>query len=387
MAPASITGTVFSDPERDAYPSGDSCTDSSASPLTDSGYQVRATNLSTSDSQTTPVGADGNYTLSNVEPGDSYIIALEDGSGALVSSCSCPGNCQFVGAVPIGATITRDFYTGPPGPWWQVIDGDVLTNGSLSSLIPSSCSLPGCNPNFILDGPGGYPGVAIYGGSSYDFSTGSSDGRDQVSSQGWLANSSYLGKEYHYSYFARLVPSDVQEQTDEITEETVTGGDFNSGGSPARGYIWYKREGDLTINGNVNLVGTRKVVLFVNGGDLNINGRINLQSGESFFMAIVGKDDSGNKGNIIVDPSVSHPVKPGLEGIFLADSQFKTGSDDKQLYIRGSVAAWEGIVLERDLDDDNSDTPAELFEYAPDLIFNYPQEMLRDVIRWREVAP
>ena len=48
-------------------------------------------------------------------------------------------------------------------------------------------------------------------------------------------------------------------------------GDFNSGGSPAWGYVWYHLDGatlgDMTISGNVNLTGSRRVVLLVDGAD------------------------------------------------------------------------------------------------------------------------
>jgi len=167
----------------------------------------------------------------------------------------------------------------------------------------------------------------------------------------------------------------------------VTGGTFNSGGAPSRGYIWYHWDGatrgDLTIDGNVNLVGSRRVVLMVEGANLIIDGRIQLQSpGQGFFMAVVGKDGSGFKGDILVDPSVDI-----IEGIFLAESEFKTGLASTQFNVRGSVAAYDGVVLERDLGASNSNTPAEVFTYAPDIIATFPNVFTQRRIRWKEVAP
>ena len=311
------------------------------------------------------------------------------------------GTTTATAAVVMGGAIrctdTSTVSVIPPGPWWQVKDADVITNGSLISLIPGSCS-GSCSPLFILNGGGGYPGVALYGGT-YDFSASTtSQGTGLVSSTNWLANSIYLGRTYDYSYFARQIAADVP--LTEINQSsascdgsgcTVNGGFFNSGGTPKRGYTWYHFNGslgDLTISGNVNLNGSRKVMLLVEGANLNITGRINIaQPGNGFFMVAVGKKVDGTKGDILVDPSVSHPNQPALEGIYFADGKFKTGAGSDRLYVRGAVTAWGGMVLQRDLGVNNSNTPAEFFEYAPELRLSFPREFSRSGIVWREVAP
>jgi hypothetical protein len=269
--------------------------------------------------------------------------------------------------------------------WWQAQNADVTAGGNLISPIPTTtCTTPNCTPQLIKIGVGGYPGVALYQGS-YDFALGGGTG--QVSNTNWLANTIYQGKRYDYAFFARQIPADVT--LNEITSATVNGGDFNSGGTPSRGYVWYHRQGDLTISGNANLVGSRKVVLLVEDGNLNINGRINLQSpGQGFFMAIVGKATDGTKGDILVDGSVSHPTQPELQGIFMADSEFKTGLGTDQLHIKGSVAAWDGVTLQRDLSGNgNSTNPAELLEFDPTLVFTFPREFFRNRLVWKEVSP
>lgn len=269
-------------------------------------------------------------------------------------------------------------------PWWHVVDGDVITNGNIISMIPSSCALPGCNPLFGLEGLGGFPGVPIYGGSSAEF------GEGEVSSTGWSANTeSLFGKIYDYDFFSRLVRSDVT--LTEIDSPSVNGGFFTSGGAPSRGFVWYHFDGnvlgDLTINSSVNMPGDRKVVVLVEDADLYINDRINVVDGTGFMMFIVGKADSGTKGNIYVHEDVSHPVEKEIEGVFLAEGQFRTGEGDNQLHIRGMVAAYGGIVLERDLEGDNADEPAEVFEFAPDFILNFPRDLTFKRLRWKEVAP
>jgi hypothetical protein len=274
-------------------------------------------------------------------------------------------------------------------PWWQVQDSDVSTNGDLVSEIPATCILPGCNPVFNLKGTGTFPGVTLYGGGNADFAAGSGQGKAAEDPNNWLVASSYQGKTYDYAYFARQIPSDVS--LTEVTDTTVNGGFFQSGGAPSRGYVWYHYNGnilgDLTMQGNLNLNGTRKVVLLVEGADFYLDSRINIQrTGEGFFMVVVGKNANGLKGNIFVDPSVSG--SPSIEGIFLAEGTFHTGAGTNQLHVLGSVVGYDGIALERDLGQPaNNTAPAEFFEYSPELMSVFPQVFTSRRMRWKEVAP
>jgi hypothetical protein len=310
------------------------------------------------------------------QPYQTVATTLAVGSSTITSNVIMGGaqRCTDTAALDVTA----------PGPWWQVIDADVITDGDIISSIPLSCALDDCNPLFGLEGLGGFPGVPIYGGSA-DFGEGG------ISSTDWLANTqSLFSKIYGYSYFSRLVHSEVE--LIEIESNSVNGGFFTSGGVSSRGYVWYHFDGntwgDLTITDDMNIVSDRKVVLLVEGADLLINGRINIQKkGDGFFMAIVGKKENETKGNILINASVVHDTKPELEGIFLAEGQFRTGEGDEQLHIRGMVAAYDGIVLERDLLGDNVDEPAEVFEFAPDFVLTFPRDLTFKRLRWKEVAP
>ncbi len=292
----------------------------------------------------------------------------------------------------------------PPVGWWQVSDADVSTNGDLTSLIPDTCILPACNPVFGLKGTGGFPGVPSYGGSA-DFSLNSDSGIAAETPYNWSADTqSSFRKTYNYAFFEAQIPTDVVPTEIDSSASpscvpgggcTLNGGFFNSGGTATRGYVWYHFDGEtldtLTINGNVNLVGTRKVVLLIEGGDLNISGRINIGTpGSGFFMAVVGKNASGGKGNILIDDSVSRPSAAAIEGVYLAEGQISTGTggtdSDSPLYLRGSFAAYGGMVLERNLADD-SDTPAEFIEYAPEIIATFPRVFTTRRMSWKEVAP
>ncbi len=291
------------------------------------------------------------------------------------------GNSYLLGPAgqSTGFTQAQINSTCKPGPWFQVKDGDVITNGRIQSLIPLACSLPACTPYFNLDGTGGFPGVVVYGSSlTPNFTV--SGGGGTVSSKKWLANTTYNGKTYNYNYFEGLIPSTVQ--VNDIATDTISGNYFQVNGTPKNNFVWFRRNGNLTLTGNVNVNNTRKVILLVKGGNLTISSSINVQKiGDGFFMAITN-------GNINIDPTLTAPAgKPALEGLFLADGVIHTGGGTNQLYVRGTLAGLGGISLERDLGNNNGSQPAEFIEYAPDLIFSYPRDLAKSRVIWREVAP
>lgn len=261
--------------------------------------------------------------------------------------------------------------------WWQVEDGDVLSSGNITSSIPEACTSP-CNPTFNLDGDysNGYPGVTMYIGSS-NFGSGT------VADPAWVANSPYNGPVYDYNWFEKFVPSEAFANP--IESDTIGGSNLSTGGYQApNGYVWRYREGNLTINSVANL-GSDKVIVLVKGGNLTVRNDITITEGSGFFAAIV-------QGDIILDPNVSHPNNPSLMGIYMADNQFKTGSGSGRLIVKGSIVGWgktisPGIVLERDLEGDNGDTPAEKIIYDPGLSLTFPRELMRKGVTWKEIAP
>lgn len=335
-----------------------------------------------------------------IDPPDDYpyTIGMIPPSGNYCSKTSNLEQC-YLSLSPStlnSSNITQvDFLLGniKAGAWFQVKDADLQATGSLVSRVPSSCKTPKCTPSFDLSGSGGFPGIPAYTGAS-------SFGSGTVSSTGWLAKSGYSGRQYNYNYFKGQVAASKFKDLNDGSVGTatpdglkLTNNDLVSlaGDSEAN---FAKYDGKVVIDQNTNLEG-KKLVLFV-GGNLEIKGRINLKAGEGFFAAIVG-------GSINVDPAVisQNPNQYGLEGIFLADGAIHTGTNnpvplsgtpDGQLYIRGVIAGWQGVILERDLDPlrengANNDKPAETIEYAPDLILNLPKELQRQGSVWREIAP
>jgi hypothetical protein len=233
---------------------------------------------------------------------------------------------------------------------------------------------------FIKPGPGNSPGVLIYGGD-YDFSSSGMD-QGKVSEAppwGWKSNTNYVSvTEYKYAFYNRLIPGDVDRDTNTIGNSPIASGYLTTNGlTSGDGYKWFFRNGPLVMGGEPAL-GSNKVILFVDG-DLTINGRINLTAGTGFFMAIVS-------GSITVNPDIVNAGGPELEGIFVTDNDFITMLDDDQLTIRGMVAAYGEVDPNRDLTN-NTTVPAEVFEYAPDLLFNYPSSLMLKRTRWKEITP
>jgi hypothetical protein len=307
-------------------------------------------------------------------PYSTSVTGLSVGSGILtanVKSAVTPANTI--------CTATANVNVIPPAPWWQVIDSDINSTGDLNSDVPEGSYY------FGLEGSGGYPGVPSYTSSSNLTST-------NVSTLGWIADSDNLDQKiYDYQFFANQIPADTVITT--VPSESVDGSFFESGGTMSGGYYWYKYDGsgsglDLTLNSAMNL-GSRKVILFIDSANFNINAPINLTDGQGFFLVITGIGAGGTKGNIIVDPAVGGGAGPNLEGIYEADNQFRTGDGNLQLQIRGSVTAYGGIDMKRNLGDAlNGTSPSEVFEFAPDQIMLFPSAAIGSrKISWKEVAP
>lgn len=320
-------------------------------------------------------GADaGNYPqcihLMQLLPGD-FPGLLDGGTHTVYLYAIKNGNSSLFAHLNPDRSVT----CGRVDPaWWQVTGGDVTSGQNLKSTLPSG-------QTFITNGSGGSAGVASYTSTT-------SLNTSNVSSQKYIAKTEAQPSDtYSYKYFSDKIPSDVT--LTEITSNSVNGGFFDSGGTPARGYVWYHyngSSGDLTIN-NVNMVGDRKVVLLVDGANLNLKGTIKIQNaGRGFFMAVVGKTAGGGKGDIVIDPSVGgNPT--AIEGVFFAEDKIVTGGAEKQLKLRGSWVGLSGIDLQRNLGNSNSTTPAETFEFAPELIALYPNIFTTKKFRWQEVAP
>ena len=297
------------------------------------------------------------------------------GTAASIGSSILTASAKFGGVSKCQGTATVNVGSNPA--WLQVKDGDVTTNSDLDSPVSPVATIP----YFEDIGPGGYPGVPAYGGST-------TLTQDNVSVNGWLAKSGYNAtKVYNSAYFINAIPSNLVPA--QIPQNSEPGSYFTSGGTlDSYGYSWYEYDAAtagplLTINSNASLL-ARKVVLIVKGADVSLKGNITLTDGTGFFLLVTS-------GNITVDPGVGGGGSANLKGIYVADGIFDTGTNsgggDLQLWVRGSVAAYGGFNLQRDLGVNNPTTPAELFEFAPDQELLFPTVLGVHSMNWQEVAP
>ncbi|HJY98800.1 MAG TPA: hypothetical protein VJ227_03740 [Patescibacteria group bacterium] len=242
----------------------------------------------------------------------------------------------------------------PPSAWWQVIDSDVMSYSAIGSSVPTSDDF------FGLPGIGGYPGVPA--APSLSFGNGSAS-----ENFNWQAQTGVSAQRiFNYDYFDGIKPSDI------TLNDFALG--IEGGGIITGDYYWFKNTGPLVLP--ATNIASRKVVLFVDG-DLNITGDISLT--DAFLMIIVS-------GNVTINPDVA-----SLEGLFVANGTISTGTNGAGadavpgLYVRGALASYGGLSLDRDLVDNSG--PAHQFEYAPDLILLFPRELSNRKINWKEVAP
>lgn len=246
------------------------------------------------------------------------------------------------------------------GPWWQSRDGDLTANGAIASDIPSGSVLS-------MNGLGGFPGLPSYGTTLNLYPSYT----DRISTPTWNANTTSLyTRLFNYDFFENLISDEINLNTSQATDSSLRSVGFTT----TSGYEWFKTDSDLSIDSDIDF-GNRRVVLFVDG-NLNINGRITLNDGSGFFTALVS-------GDINIDPNVAGD--PSIEGIYLSNGAFSTGAGSSQFNLRGAVATYTNINLERDIINNNS--AAEVFTYGPDQVMLFPENLRYRRTKWAEVNP
>jgi hypothetical protein len=310
----------------------------------------------------------------NVPPGVGYTSALTT-TGDWV--CTCPSSCIY--SVDAPQDIPPDeplrYYVSElQDAWFQTLGGDVHANGNILSSIPATCS-GSCVPEFSI------PGTDEVGVVSS--TTGTTNyGSGYVSNpatRGWEATTIYNGPRYLFDFW--------RKETDPPTPLANLVGRP----SPAQGIYEVTSSSDLTLSGNWNNL-PQDLTIFVNFSDPAYSLILNpdnpgITMNPSGLLTII------TNGNIRVADTVTR-----IEGIFLTDGVFRSCVTDGcgydigtgtayQLQIRGSVIAWGGFDLQRDLFVNNRNTPAEQFTYEPDFIPRLPEFMLRALYTWEEVKP
>lgn len=259
-------------------------------------------------------------------------------------------------------------------PWFQVGKGNILSRGNITSSMPTTAG-----SSFILDDPFTLrPGIAVFSGSL-------STGLGTLSSLNWKSNTNTLSNVYTYEYFENLasgknfnnLPANTAIVTGTISSSSLDGD-----------YAYIRINGDANfgdIGGSPQVNVNKKVIIFVNG-NVRIYDKANLNagSGNNFLMIV-------SRNNINIDPTLSssNANDPILHGFYFANGSFNTGTngvDDGMCVIKGSVVAGS-INLQRDMNVENYNTPAETIIYDPEIAINFPSALSRKRLIWREVAP
>jgi len=298
---------------------------------------------------------------------------------------SCRMNNGFVNSAEADIEIVN------PSAWWRVIQGDVVSKTStIVSRIPQLCDESGtCHRrDFIYGLPPANSGIPIAAGTTFF-------GEGYPSSADWdaelVVNPS---QDLDYNFFAAKIPTQVLSDPNFNTSDSeLTQDDLTSQGKTFAGYRWirYRGSGNLSIGRNTNTTINlnSKVILFVEGNvTTKIKSKIRLQdpgSGSGFYLI--------SKGDVVIDKDLgdqaSNSPDTDVEAIIFTERNFITESkgqyQDLQLKIRGSVVA-SGFSLERSLDN-NADHPAEIFEFAPDIVLTWPKFLSKKPTVWREVTP
>jgi len=306
-----------------------------------------------------------NPTVDTVSPYGTFITGLQSGSSSITANVIMSGASRCSATAPVTVTSLD--------AWWQVKDADVVTNGSLTSAVPTSLY-------FNLVGNGGFPGVSIYG------TTTTLTNANIAETSKWLAKTTTVSKRYKSDYFINAIPSTVN--INNLASSTFDQAALNGGTQSSDGYIWFVYDATATgfdLNISQLSLGTKKAILIVKGAGINITGKINRTLGSGFFLVVT-------TGNIAVDPVVGGgTTTPDLEGIFVADGSFYSGTvgnkTDSRLWVKGTVVSYGDVNLNRDLGMGNTTTAGELFEYAPDLEFLFPASLSAHDTTWREIAP
>lgn len=375
VAQGNVTGKVYED-------EGNNCT--GMTPLTSSNLPIAKAILNTSPPREDEVDSLGQYLIR--APRGTYSIR----PSKLDWVPSTGGGCNL-NPVKIDAdtTVTRNLYLRPPIAWYQSQGGDLHTQGNISSLIPSTAS----NKNFSID-TFSYPGVISWGGTNANIGPSGS-----ISSRKWWANSSYLPSKYSYDYFYKKLGAPT---IDNFSCNSACP-NLNDALYLGKTTIFYSAD-NVQIDGNNSwaIPANTKAIVLVNGDlilSLNPNNqRITVPVG-SFLGFFV-------KGNIKIDGGMGNKqtgygIEPFLQGVYFADGVIDTYASDlrgegsgRRLIGAGVFYAKGGVLLKRDLKRDpnplvmqNSNTPAELFIFRPDLIMNSPRQLWTGSLNWVEVAP
>lgn len=269
----------------------------------------------------------------------------------------------------VGATLTsvanpsstNYFYLTPRREaWWQAVGASVYAGGNVRSELPTA------NTNLIEVGSGGAIGALMRASGTVDTGVGS------VSTDGYSATTRYRGKIMNYDYFAAhmgVTPNTINDWVADTMNKPAN--------DPNKVFYYINPSGsEASVSTPWTVAAGESYVIFVNG-DLRIASNIVVANG-GFLAFIVN-------GSVRVSPAVTD-----VAGIYVIDNTLITesnGGTDVAANFQGSVVAWRGVNLGRDLVAGNLNQAGEKFTYRADLLNNMPDSMKVFALKWEEVVP
>ncbi len=176
----------------------------------------------------------------------------------------------------------------------------------------------------------------------------------------------------NYDYFAAhmgVTPNTINDWAADTMNKPAN--------NPSKIFYYHNPSGsEASVSTPWTVAAGESYVIFVNG-DLRIASNITVANG-GFLAFIVN-------GSVRVSPAVTD-----VAGLYVIDSTLITesnGGTDVAANFQGSVVAWGGVNLGRDLVAGNLNQAGEKFTYRADLLNNMPDSMKVFALKWEEVVP
>lgn len=378
-----ITGSFYVDNANQAIINGGWCQLPGA-PLQGLSNVTSSITATTTDSLKTFTGniTGSGYALNNVlfDPNTQLTLSPDP----TVWHCTCPVGCTYSGFSAPQSPVNF-FISNVANAWWESSNGLLYAAASsgtaLQSQVAKLCKNAPCSQAMSLENVANTPnseGYAITGGgkiqSTQDFALPYSSLRQDATTPHIIGMKLNTPQE-NYAYFYQLYS---------MGQNPVT--DFNGTKPflpPSNGRAYFAG-GDVTINSLWNVKSNESFVIFVNG-NVTIANQIHVAEG-GFLAFIV-------HGNITIDKTVGTVALAStatqVEGVYVADGRLITASNstgDLKFVGGGTFVGWNGVMLNRQLLPRglNNNTPAELFLFRPDFVFNSPPRMNRALQLWQE---
>lgn len=288
-------------------------------------------------------------------------LSLSGYAGSYVPSTATGCNAGSVLTSVTNPSSTNYFYLTPRREaWWQAVGASVYAGGDVRSELPTA------SLNLIESGAGGAVGALMRSSGTVDTGVGS------VSTSGYSATTRYRGKVMNYDYFAAhmgVTPNTINDWAVDTMSKPAN--------DPDKVFYYINPNGsEASVSTPWTVAAGESYVIFVNG-DLRIASNITVANG-GFLAFIVN-------GSVRVSPAVTD-----VAGIYVIDSTLITesnGGTDVAANFQGSVVAWGGVNLGRDLVAGNLNQAGEKFTYRADLLNNMPDSMKVFALKWEEVVP